>query len=535
MKLEIEKLRELLFCQPSKEIWLSICRTLESLSDTELEVGLSYVFQHIHAWPPHLKALTIPLSAYCHSTPCWWRLVTALYLTRENSQLPIQKYIVPLSNLINHVTILELNNFGLKDEHMESIFKYKISNLSCLDLSHNQLTAKGVKYLERSLFAGQLEVLHLNSNEIEIEGFEELMLSSVFAGLTKINMSGNNIGSYGLSVLIDSRFSANLIELYCDDIDLQPDENPLLKNSLCKPTVLSLSNNDLSKSISSIINSGIIQETTQLDLSNTSLGVKHFSDIWMSENTENLVELYFDLNRLNGFDLSGQRIIRKQNLKILSIEGNGLNGYDLHKFLSFIAPRKLLKLDLSFNELGRQGAYYLSSFLMESMVKEICVNNTRLCSQGVSELLSALGMEYVHILNLHSNEIGPAGAKALALSKNLNSLRCLDLGETSIGNEGLNVLLSSDGFDLLEELGLNDNEISDVSLGMFSQLSHMQKLKRIDLSYNEITDAGLQELANANCFVELEEIFLEGNPISEDGIQALRDSSRLKNLTIISY
>ena len=141
-----------------------------------------------------------------------------------------------------------------------------------------------------------------------------------------------------------------------------------------------------------------------------------------------------------------------------------------HLLMPIRVKMKLRHLDLSSNNIGDEGARYVSK--------------------------SIHGMRELRHLDLSSNNIGDEGAKYLSQSigYHMSKLRHLDLSSNNIGDEGAKYLSESIGYHMskLRHLDLSSNNIGDEGAKYLSQSidDHRSELRHLDLSSNNIGDEG---------------------------------------------
>jgi uncharacterized protein (TIGR02996 family) len=154
----------------------------------------------------------------------------------------------------------------------------------------------------------------------------------------------------------------------------------------------------------------------------------------------------------------------------------------------------LSSLDLSYNEIGAEGAAALAA------------------SPHLAHLAS---------LALTCNEIGPEGAAALVASPHLARLSSLELGSNSIGPAGAAALAASPHLAHLDSLSLGGNRIGAAGAAALAASPHLARLTGLYLGDNEIGAAGARALAASPHLARLTQLFLIDNGIGASAAQAL--------------
>jgi Ran GTPase-activating protein (RanGAP) involved in mRNA processing and transport len=292
----------------------------------------------------------------------------------------------------------------------------------------------------------------------------------------------------------------------------------------------------------------------------------------------NLRELEFGAMNNIGVDSArsiAYMISQCASLTKISFEDSEASDIVLAEITTAISTHpQLEELDLSGNNLGRQGCVALTSALkacrnpqlqslflsynaiddngVQALVSGIrnCHNLTKL-SLGGNELITAEGCRSLSTLfqsdhcklnltQLYLDEISIGDDGALAISAglaNLHSLEELHLSYNAIGNEGAGALVAG-LMDLqsLKKLDLSHNSIGGQDLrsdSVVQEPNEISILERLDLMGNAFSVSGLISLGNLLQGTRtLRELNLCNCAIDDEGLQALAESiSNCCNLT----
>ena len=106
---------------------------------------------------------------------------------------------------------LSLNEKSIDDHKVKLIVKcITSSSLECLDLTRNNIGAKGAEYLSKNTTWNNLQTLDLSENYIGDEGAEHLSKNTTWNNLQILDLSWNNIGAKGAECLSKNTIWNNL-------------------------------------------------------------------------------------------------------------------------------------------------------------------------------------------------------------------------------------------------------------------------------------------------------------------------------------
>src|SRR3989338_5374739 len=171
-------------------------------------------------------------------------------------------------------------------------------------------------------------------------------------------------------------------------------------------------------------------------------------------------------------------------------------------YRGLISNSSLTYLDLSFNDIGAEGARNLAMVLKSNnTLLHLNLTDNQLFNEGARHLFDSLAFNASLLsLNLVSNEITSEGINALSSSLTLNStLTILNLSSHRLGDVGAEIfstILRSNR--TLKTLSLAWNKIGDLGLIGLARSLHLNSiLSSLNLGGNKFSDWGTHSLASA--------------------------------------
>ena len=291
-----------------------------------------------------------------------------------------------------------------------------------------------------------------------------------------------------------------------------------LKRSRCLQSV-NLQDNDVNESRTKRIMKSLVQVDSLQELNGIQLN--------QNEEQGEIVEL-------TGFDYLSiaASLCSKSNTKKLSVVRSQVNCAKAAFIGGLICNSSLEVLDLSYNEVGDNGARAIADGIVTRKgLKHLNLSHNLLQDSAIAELAQCLHASSLHTLNISGNQFGCGGACGLARAIGEGiSLNTLDLSDNSVGDDGLASVCRALPNAQLETLRLRAIGISALKcLGsVLKQESHIQVL---DLSRNGIGSscAHIAEALKSN--TSLTHLILQENRIG-DTISSLLAHALSKNKTL---
>ena len=439
-----------------------------------------------------------------------------------------------------------LSQYGIEDEDAEAVAScFLLSGCSFLDLSHNQLTDRGVEEIITRVVSShakscssRLTSLSLASN---LAITDESVICAIGKNVQHLNLSGNRITA--TPWLADDTVLLTLDLSHCKAVGADEDlfASCLSQNSTLKE--LSLSSNgllfraplatalssaaltslDLSNNVISLDNAVHLAEAIcvsgtlrKLVLARCALGFSAHSLVNRREASDRfsaslatnsvLVELDLTENMLHNLPLVidglAEPLGTNTTLQVLNLSNNNMNDRDVVRIAEGVeANTSLVRLDLSMNAIEDIGATQFA----------IALSNR---TDALNEL------------NLARNKIAQVGCERLAemLASN-SSLSVLALGHNPLGSGASWVLSSLMTNGTLSSLSIEDNLICADLVWMSEMLSSNSTLTMINMDGNFMGDLGV--CACADAFMSnssLTALSLGENDIGDCGAERLAEA-----------
>lgn len=340
-----------------------------------------------------------------------------------------------LSKSISDINNLSLKNNHLTDKAASGLEKIPLYNL---DLSDNQMTAVGARYLAKNPF---LRILAINNNFIGDEGamalasnpsLEKIMVDnnqltdaaaieiSKHTKITWVSISNNNITAKGANAL-----ASNPELRYLDIGHNQIGDNGIkafMNNQ--NLTWLSVRDNQIGPDGAIAIATVTKFFWEKLDISQNPIGLKGVAAL---AKIQNLAEL--DISDTNLGD-RGVSVFAENHpdFAIINLGKNHITQKGLDNLLKEIPDLTFQGLDLSSNDLGDEGVASLAGHA-KHFYKELNLSNNHITANGIKSLLN----NQYDFLILSNNDIGDNGAASLGKIHSIYELTLEHCGITDNG------------------------------------------------------------------------------------------------------
>mgnify|MGYP000856791752 FL=1 len=253
-----------------------------------------------------------------------------------------------------------------------------------------------------------------------------------------------------------------------------------------------------------------------------------------------------DLNGINkkGFSVTGTNIdstkgLSEENIMIFEQVGD-YKGFETNNIQELFfndqlsALEKITYLDLSYGNLGYQGAKIIGRNIKWVNLRKLDLSNNSIAEEGAVALAMNKTWEELQELILNSNEISDKGLIALSENPCWKNLRKLHLESNCIGDLGAKSLGMNSTWKKLEELNLSENQIGDEGAIAIGCNVTWTFLKKLDLGSNKVRDEGAKVIASNETWIHLEELCLAGNKIGDPGATEIGRNTSWKNLKVLS-
>ena len=457
-------------------------------------------------------------------------------------------------NKLSLVTTLCYHGYDCVTEQLSVVNRlmHLLPCLEILDVSITNLGPAEVDALTGSLNHPNLQIVKVGSRGNPLYSSPDLPLllakrfSSGCSKLVNVCFSGNSEMSLPESFPFSFYFYSDLPHLNMFFIKLRPLELQILLDSR-NCIELYLTGCGIEDNTASILAQGLIQCTNLeiLDLSCNRIGDKGAIPLARSvQYCQNLRKLNLTLNRIGcvGYAVTSAA---KCNVDFhtLTFSGCCIGDSGVESLSHFIDDSKALStetvqyysglhvLDISSNNISCHGAVVLSNCLKDSVetlkyLLKLDISYNKIGSDGANAIADVLNhCCHLEELIVSHNNLKEEGAYSIArsLCHFSHSLRKLDVSYNKIESAGCKTIAKS----LLHCVKLRELNISFNTMNIDSAIALAEVLKncdlyKFDISYNNIGNDGSNVIAAAlnNC-TQLEELNISTNHIGEDGASVL--------------
>ncbi|WP_341748356.1 hypothetical protein [Candidatus Tisiphia endosymbiont of Dascillus cervinus] len=290
-------------------------------------------------------------------------------------------------------------------------------------------------------------------------------------------------------------------------------------------TILKLADTDIScKDLQLLIQSGALNDITELDLSNNQL----------ADGDMNVIPF-------------NKQLLSK--LTVLNLRNNCMENNDVEVIVESNLVQQLTNLDLSGNEIENEGAECIANADFENLI-ELNLASNSIGDEGSTAILTYSGLSNLKVLNLSfnaitdqtmedikeyydnddglnglqefyigANSITAKGVRDLVNTddcfKNLHTLSFDNAGceDEFIGDEGVKAIVNSEGFPNLTNLSFAAQEITDTGAEYIAKSKNLKNLKVLDIQDNNIHDEGMRDIITSKNLPKLKKLCFAGNTV----------------------
>jgi uncharacterized protein (TIGR02996 family) len=180
----------------------------------------------------------------------------------------------------------------------------------------------------------------------------------------------------------------------------------------------------------------------------------------------------------------------------------------------------LRDLKLGFNEIGPDGARWLTTARFLPQLQKLGLPGARIGLQGLLELLARDAFEQLRTLDLSQNDLDGEAVLELAKCPSLRFLEHLDLDDNPQSSGGLPAVGESAFAATLLSLTFSNTNPTVRELTSFAG-GRFERLKKLDVSNDGIDEDGLAPFFNAAWLAGLIELDLAGNWLTREASQIL--------------
>ena len=451
-------------------------------------------------------------------------------------------------------------------------------NLTSLNLSSNSIGSDGAKALADVLkHCTVLGTLDISDNNIRVAGVKALAGALEYCSdLHTLNIACNSLHKDGAVALADLlKHCPNLCKLIIADNSIGVHGSQVLAGAIkcCKNlNLLDISYNDISDEGAIALADAIKQciKLQTLDVAHNLIGnIGTRAIICAIKNCTDLHTLKFSYSNIDTKSFA-TTVKYCSKLSTLHLDHCGLNNSDVQILTDALKNCSMLNLNISFNNIGIDGAKILASALKDHDLHLLDVSYNGIGNDGGQALAHAIkNCSNLHTLDVSHNKIGRDGAIAFADAiKHCSNLRRVELSHNDSGHDGIKAIAGAIEYcfnlDLLgicnigfpkfhagaaRYLNAPQNSMDDHHYHLSAPLEqsrslqksgidnrmllqalsvairHNHNLYKLDISRNDIGESGMNILANAikHCS-RLHTLLLGFNNISFQGAKALADA-----------
>ena len=369
---------------------------------------------------------------------------------------------------------LELSGLGLGPRQLSVLLQGLPPTIKRLNLADNLLGDEGAAVLSQYLPKLGLESIDLSRNNLGDDGIADLAKVITRIGLKKLDLSANQFGAMGLSYLTECmpNTTLNKLDLSYNDLSLA----------------------DLLEWGNAVVNSNL----THLSLRQTRLDPEQLEVLTARLASSSLQKLDLAYNSLSD-----------EGLKLLLMGSYGSN---------------LTEVDLSYSDIRDTGAAQLEAYLANTPWKALNLSGNQLGRDGLLSLARGMEASKVEHLALANMKLKDAAVLALAevLHATNHALNSLNLADNQLSSEAAVVLLANLPANLTR-LELQNNRLDDVFASrLAASLSQLTSLTYLDLSHNKIGPQGAELLSKRlGDAISLTQLRLAQNPLGATGGRSL--------------
>ncbi|XP_076814446.1 uncharacterized protein LOC143460723 [Clavelina lepadiformis] len=388
-----------------------------------------------------------------------------------------------------------------------------------LHISFNNLGDIGASHISTCL--SKIEVLNIRECNISASGIKSISdaISKLPEPMKKLNLWGNNLddeGAFHISTCLSKIEELNIGQCNISAYGIKSISDAISK--LPEPIDrLNLSGNKFGDAGVPFIMSCLdkIEKLYMTDCNITGEGVRVLTEhIENSSNLPKVLEFNYDKMNRSKVLRCGLDLLDNGNFSHLGLTPVGVE--TLAAAINKL-PQPMKKLNLSFNNLGDDGASHISTCL--SKIEELNIGRCNISATGIKSISDAISKlpEPMKKLYLWGNDLGDDGASHISTC--LSKIEELNIGRCNISATGIKSI--SDAISKLPEpmkqLVLYGNNLGDDGASHISTC--LSKIEELDISWCKIRASGIKSISDAISKLPepMKNLYLWGNNLCDDG------------------
>lgn len=407
-----------------------------------------------------------------------------------------------LDYLPSSLTLLNVKKIGINNNKIRFLVSAikKFKNLLVLDIEGNSIGDGGISALIQSL-PTTITNLSLNGTGINQNGMLALNSLMLKSNLSALKLANNDLDNNALLILTQNTPAPS--ELVSFNISYNKLTDEIIPQLLywlepCKYQIFfrfesnSFSDTEQFK----IFDNGELEvsEWNIFEQELTSENIQRLS-IMLPLNQQ-IISLILYNNNIGSSEIALlANVISMTNISKITINKNKLTSDAAYPLLEKLNQTKIKYLNLSDNELVDQSVKQVCDALKQSstQLQEVCLRGNKLTEESGRYFSEIMPNEKLLRLDLSQNNLGVIGAKYIGDTLFLSSLVILDMSSNHLSDEGLkNISITLGKCRHLQKIYLNDNNIKDKGIEDFCHgLQQNKSLVVIQLSQNNIDDKSI--------------------------------------------
>ena len=221
-----------------------------------------------------------------------------------------------------------------------------------------------------------------------------------------------------------------------------------------------------------------------------------------------------------------------KSIRSLDLSDNQINDEALQNLFESEILSGLEELYLQINFLTGKGLSELaqSEKIKLKNLKALVISDNRLSDSSIAELLLCSHFKKLVALDVGWNEAGSEAAKALGKTTTLPNLKKLEMERSYIDEDGIREFVLGELADQLEELDLSANKLNDEMMKTLVQAPKWKSLKVFRASQNRFGNEGAKALGESVSMSGLTHLYVGRNYFDAEGAQSIYESKTLKQL-----
>ncbi|MEM7310561.1 MAG: pentapeptide repeat-containing protein [Planctomycetota bacterium] len=433
-------------------------------------------------------------------------------------------------------SVLDLSRHGLGDAELFRLIKEgRLDNVEHLYLWGNSITDDGLEALAAHRGLSTLKSLYIWGNAIEDRGLVALGTTRYLTLLERLDLTWNHVGDKGVAALAQGPYAKRLKSLNLSFNRVTDAAAPSLAGFLAL-RVLDLQDTLLTQAGYDSLRRKMPSGTEiRWDGNESNRSVPPAARVQPQapglQREPNRLGI-FDLSKQSLTD-EGLRVALESTdghwIRELHLWDNEIGAPGA----AFLAARRDLsevdELHMWGNRIGDQGLRSILGAPWMSALRLLDVGRNQLTKDALDDLSSVDRPLRLLRLDLSENDLG-AGVSALVRSGVVGRVNLLDLNRTGVGSDELRTMCDGRQLPYLQDLKLSRNRLAAADLVRLAQSPLGQTLRSLRLDHNRLGSDALLEIARQLDFPSLHDLDVASCELGESDVVALARDANLPQL-----